>query len=70
MPKNQTIIKGPKKVLRVLLKKTQTSETPPSFSTNDIGDFEEEKTTSIAVEDDHDYTTSKTTANKSNVEGE
>ena len=70
LPKNQTIIKGPKKVLRVLLKKTQTSETPSSFSTNNIEAFEEEKTTSIALGDDHDYTISKTTANKSNVEGE
>ena len=64
LPKNQTIIKGPKKVLRVLLKKTQTSETPPSFSTNDIEDFEKEKTTSIAVGDDHDYTVSETPAKK------
>ena len=65
LPKNQTIIRGPKKVLRVLLKKTQTLETP-SFSTNDIEDIEKEKT-SIAVEVDHDYTVSETPVNKSDV---
>ena len=70
LPKNQTIIKGPKKVLRVLLKKTQTSKTPSSFSTNDIEDFEKEKTTSIAVEDDHDYNVSETSAKKCDLKAD